>query len=39
MINDLWDDMAPDEQREAIRLLIKNIRVYADKHVEIEWNV
>ncbi|WP_206922037.1 recombinase family protein [Alicyclobacillus suci] len=38
-INDLWDDMTADEQREAIRLLIKNVRVYADKHIEIVWNV
>ncbi|MFD1677692.1 recombinase family protein [Alicyclobacillus fodiniaquatilis] len=38
-IQSVWDDMTFDEQREAIRLLIKNIRVYADKRVEIEWNL
>lgn len=39
MVNDVWDDMSSDEQKSAIRLLLKRVTVFPDKHVEVEWNV
>lgn len=38
-VRSLWDDLTFAEQQQIIRLLIRNIRVFPDKQVALEWNV